>query len=97
MTKQQAIKRIKSEMGWESEELNREAFEMGIKALEEVQQYRALGTVEELKALKEKDEPMELAEHNFQDEVHYYLCPMCRSIVNYGQNYCEECGQRLGE
>ena len=34
MTEQQAIKRIKTEMGWESEELNREAFEMGINALE---------------------------------------------------------------
>ena len=34
MTEQQAVKRIKDEIGWESSELNREAFEMGVKALE---------------------------------------------------------------
>lgn len=44
MTEQQAIKRLKSEMEWESIELNREAFSMGIKALKEIQQYRAIGT-----------------------------------------------------
>ena len=57
--------------------------------------YRAIGTIEEFKALKEKNTPMELAEHNFRDEVHHYLCPSCRSIVNCNQNYCEECGQAL--
>ena len=57
--------------------------------------YYAIGTVEEFKALKEKNTPMELAEHNFQDEVHHYLCPSCRNIVSFNQNYCEECGQAL--
>lgn len=66
-----------------------------IKALEEIQQYRAIGTIEEFKALKEKSEPKELEEHNFQDEVHHYLCPSCRSIVSFNQNYCDECGQAL--
>ena len=66
-----------------------------IQALEEIQQYRAIGTIEEFKALKEKNTPMELAEHNFQDEVHHYLCPSCRNIVSCNQNYCEECGQAL--
>lgn len=63
--------------------------------LEELLAYRAIGTIEEFKALKEKNEPKELAEHNFQDEVHYYLCPSCRSIVSCTQNYCDECGQAL--
>ena len=66
-----------------------------IQALEENQWYKTIGTIEEFKALKEKNTPMELAEHNFQDEVHYYLCPSCRSIVSCTQNYCEECGQAL--
>lgn len=57
--------------------------------------YIAIGTIEEFKALKEKNTPMELAEHNFQDETHYYLCPSYRSIVSCTQNYCEECGQAL--
>ena len=57
--------------------------------------YQSIGTIEEFKVLKNKNTPMELAEHNFQDEVHHYLCPSCRSIVSYNQNYCEECGQAL--
>ena len=71
------------------------ADEKAITALLEIQQYRAIGTAEELQALKEKSEPREIAEHNFQDEPHHYLCPNCGNIVNYGQNYCEECGQHL--
>jgi len=62
---------------------------------EKVQEFEAIGTIEEFKALKEKNTPMRLAEHNFQDEVHHYLCPSCRNIVNCNQNYCEECGQAL--
>lgn len=70
-------------------------FKVAKDALKEIQQYRAIGTIEEFKDLKEKNTPMELAEHNFQDEVHHYLCPSCRSIVSCTQNYCEECGQAL--
>jgi hypothetical protein len=62
---------------------------------EELKQYKEVGTVEEFKALKEKHTPMELDEHNFQDEPHHYLCPVCRNIVSHNQNYCEECGQAL--
>lgn len=72
-----------------------EVSEIAIQALEEIQQYREIGTVEEFRDLKEKNTPMELAEHNFQDEVHHYLCPSCRNIVSCNQNYCEECGQAL--
>lgn len=60
-----------------------------------LKEYSAIGTIEEFQALKEKNTPQELAEHNFQDEVHHYLCPSCRSIVSCNQNYCEECGQAL--
>ena len=72
-----------------------EDLEIALQVMKEIREYRELGTVEELKALKEKNTPMELAEHNFQDKVHYHLCPSCRSIVSCNQNYCEECGQAL--
>ena len=62
---------------------------------EELKKYKEVGTVEEFKALKVKNEPMQLDEHNFQDEPHHYLCPVCRNIVSHNQNYCEECGQAL--
>lgn len=82
-----------------------EALDVAIQAIEkqsmvneilhELREYSAIGTIEELQALKEKNTPKELAEHNFQDEVHHYLCPSCRNIVSCTQNYCEECGQAL--
>ena len=56
MTEQQAIKIIKEEKSWESDDRKIDAFIMAIDAMEEIQQYRAIGTVEELqKAEKEED------------------------------------------
>lgn len=60
MTEQEAIKILNSKLHLDckvAEAMGElEAREMGIKALEEVQQYRELGTVEELKHLKELNE-----------------------------------------
>ena len=46
MTENQAIKILKDEKSWESDDRKIDAFIMGIEALEEIQQYRAIGTVE---------------------------------------------------
>ena len=46
MTEKQAIKILKDEKSWESDDRKIDAFIMGIEALEEIQQYRAIGTVE---------------------------------------------------
>ena len=68
---------------------------------EEIQQYRAIGTIEEFKALKEKAEPKKvLYEHipktSFTKEVSHYLCPSCRSIFSFGgKPYCSNCGQKI--
>ena len=75
--------------------LSDKRFEYFFDGIDLLEEYRVIGTIEEFKALKEKSEPKELAEHNFQDEVHHYLCPSCRSIVSCNQNYCDECGQSL--
>ena len=92
MTEQEAVEMLDS--FYEMDEMYAAA-QIAIKALEEIKQYRAIGTIEEFKALKEKSEPKEIEEHNFQDEVPHYLCPSCRSIVSFNQNYCDECGQAL--
>ena len=63
--------------------------------LEEYQQFKAIGTVEEFKTLKEKTAPKKPIEHNFYDEPHHCLCPSCGNIVDDKPNYCEECGQHL--
>lgn len=48
-----------------------EVSEIAIKALEEIKQYRAIGTIEEFKALKEKNEPKKPIRN---DEC---TCPSC--------------------
>ena len=50
--------------------------------------YRELGTMEELKALKEKSEP----KSRLLQEGRYY-CPICGKIAEMG--YCKACGQNL--
>ena len=54
------------------------AFSMAIKALEEVQQYRALGTPEECRAAMEKQTAIsrEIIEGK-------YFCPKCHNLMRY--------------
>ena len=72
------------------------AYEMAIKALEEVQQYRAIGTPEELQAAKEKQI---LKKPRFY--THNYYCSVCDNLVGNNEfewrrfKYCDTCGQRL--
>ena len=88
------------------------AFEIAIQALEEIQQYRAIGTptqiyekiggldvelgkyheigtIEEFKALKEKNTPKKVA---YQGE--HEKCPNCGSFHVFGK-HCTECGQAV--
>ena len=56
MTENEAIRNIKEHLtfaGCEDLMCEVEALEMAMQALEEIQQYRAIGTVEELKTMKE--------------------------------------------
>ena len=78
------------------------ALEMAITALEEIQQYRAIGTVSEFRELKEKateKKPSEIDER--AEESFYYLaflCPTCGNAVigqPYRPNNCKHCGQKL--
>lgn len=69
---------------WESDDGR--AIQAAIQALEEIQQYRAIGTVEELQALKEKS----VAKSRNLIEGRYY-CSRCGIRAEKG--YCNECGQ----
>ena len=61
-------------------------FKKAVACLEELQQYRAIGTVEEFKALKEKS----VAKKPIDKEL-YIECPSCGNIVTE-DSYCQ-CGQ----
>lgn len=82
--------------------------ELIIKALEEVQQYRAIGTPEEFRVSVEKQtakkpylQPVQKNEYR-EDEC--WECPSCDSFLgyevdcrddHYRENYCPYCGQKL--
>jgi hypothetical protein len=75
-----------------------------IDLLEELEAYRAIGTIEEFKALKEKNTPYKPKEY----EDRYYACkcgnPLLYKWDEYptklmpktrGLSYCLNCGQKL--
>lgn len=80
-----------------------EAVVMGMKALEEIQQYRALGTLKELREAREKQR----AKKPFiqkTDEKTLYKCPCCKNVFveayenlqrGYIPKHCEMCGQSI--
>lgn len=65
-----------------------EAHKLAIKALEENQQYREIGTPEECRAAVEKQK----AKSRIIIEGKYF-CPVCKNLMPYA-GYCG-CGQRL--
>lgn len=81
-----------------------EAVDMAIKALEEVQQYRKIGTVEECREAVEKQTAKKptLIDYkkyaNFVDNADFlrdaYWCPNCKRVVRSG-SFCRDCGQKL--
>lgn len=66
--------------------------------LEELQQYIAIGSVEQFQVLKEKSEPKDVI-YNFierlsNETVYECFCPTCNSKVKDYEHHCE-CGQTL--
>lgn len=91
MDESKAIKIIKQEMGWESKSSTLRAFEEAIKALEEIQQYRAIGTPEECRAAVEKQ-----TAKRPRIMGNAMICPSCpRCFKSDNSAYCPSCGQRI--
>lgn len=105
MTESEAIEKLKNmRLFMQIEDKNTEhkfteddykANEMAIQALEEVQQYRAIGTPEECREAVEKqtDEKPTAVLGTFGGKE--YECKNCGSDVCYGDEYCRWCGQKL--
>lgn len=76
-----------------------ELMEMAIKALEEVQQYRQIGTVEECREAVEKQTAKKVKSISPVKDGDSYVgligrCPCCGDILEEDTVYCD-CGQRL--
>lgn len=68
-----------------------EALDVAIKALEEVQQYRTIGTPEECRAAVEKQ-----TAKRPRIMGNAMICPSCpRCFKNASPTYCPSCGQRI--
>lgn len=69
------------------------ALSVAIKALEEVQQYRAIGTVEECRSAMDKQTARKATTNHSWTHYHFF-CPVCNMEVN-DMKYCPNCGQKL--
>lgn len=105
MTAEEAIRSLRFLLSYEEMPNHpREVFETAIEALEEVEQYRALGTVEELKEAKEKQIPkkpdFEGDGYDCSGNLVYdtWICPNCEADyeVDYEEyECCPKCGQAI--
>lgn len=103
MTENEAIKELETsidlaKMCTQNYERKNEiqGYEMAIKALEEVQQYRQIGTVEECRAAMEKQTAKLVIDNTPTEDSVWYQCPTCKGdLTTIRGFYCQYCGQKL--
>lgn len=90
MTENEAIKELHSirPRGGIIPQKRAEALDVAIQALEEVQQYRTIGTPEECRSAVEKQ--IAISREIIEGK---YFCPKCHNLAPYPM-YCG-CGQKL--
>ena len=75
------------------------ALDMAVEAIKEIQQCRAIGTIEEFKALKEKSVAKKpILSKSMMTKKEFQICPVCERLVLYDGikfDYCQYCGQKL--
>ena len=79
------------------------AFKMAVAALEEIHQYRAIGTVEEFREGRERQIPKKPMRIRLLETsgVHCGICPICKNPVyadlsnKNHREYCGHCGQAI--
>ena len=83
-------------------DLNRDFYETHescVKMLEELEQYRQIGTVDECRAAMEKMKPKKAVEDTSETAMYcrVYICPSCGKKFTGGSisNNCYHCGQAL--
>ncbi len=98
MTKDDAIEIIK-DVTWK--DFGRhpdfpEAREAAIQALNEVEEYRAIGTPEECRAAMEKQTAKLVIDNTPTEDSVWYQCPTCKGDLTTTRGfYCQYCGQKL--
>ena len=72
-----------------------EDLEIALQVMKEIREYRELGTVEELQALKEKNEPKKVIE--YAPHENKAKCPQCNYWLDAHSSkvFCCYCGRKL--
>lgn len=98
MTKDDAIEIIK-DVTWKDFDRHPdfpEAREAAIQALNEVEEYRAIGTPEECRAAVEKQTAKLVIDNTPTEDSVWYQCPTCKGdLTTIRGFYCQYCGQKL--
>ena len=82
--------------------VEQKALDMAIQAIEEIQKYRAIGTIEEFKALKEKSVAKK-SEWKYYRKENIVTCKNCSyehylgTYHQYATHYCPNCGSEMTE
>ena len=72
------------------------AREVAIQALNEVEEYRAIGTLEECRAAVEKQTAKLVIDNTPTEDSVWYQCPTCKGdLTTIRGFYCQYCGQKL--
>lgn len=82
------------------------AHNIAINALEEIQKYRTIGTVEECRAAVEQEAKRVIEKYKakapedieaYGEDAVFGYCPVCGGLQNtvWNTKYCGDCGQRL--
>lgn len=106
MTENEASTILKAEIVHHPEcSIFAEALGLAIQALEEVQQYRTIGTPEECRAAVKQTAKKPIFSHNLSDTLSVFHCECGNKIKvshdigimdnNNAPNYCSKCGCRL--
>ena len=93
MTENEAQKWLEK-FEWDDSEETSDALATICEALQEYPKFKAIGTIEEFKALKEKS----VAKKPIERERNYltvFDCPTCNAELYSGQRFCDECGQAI--
>lgn len=73
-----------------------DALNLSVSSLKEIQQYRAIGTVEECREARERQRGKKPVHRSiFTDGTRLPGCPVCFSRIDRGAFYCNGCGQKL--
>lgn len=91
---EEAIKALKEIQMYRDGNLNLVPSDVFKRQCEELDAYKEIGTVEEVREAVDKTKAKKIVQKEFHD-VYFCECPVCNNPVHERDCYCSECGQRL--